>query len=221
MRAPTSVSGHVPTAEFALDPPPTPSVDVEKASMHRRRAGGRLRAIEPGGLRPLDEEADLEGVLARPTITTVTSDRPIASPSLDAARHVDADRRDRKQRAGDDGRVEAAGQDDGHLARDGGGQLRRRAAPGPARERSAGRIEHDPGGPGSQVGPRAFDGRGGGLGHGRDRIIGALGRQVEHLPGRPLVSADGLGWLHAVELERVEVEATREARWRRRDRDRP
>ena len=65
--------------------------------MHGCRAGGRLWTVEPGGLRPLDEEADLEGVLARPTITAVAGDRPIATLSLDAARDIHADRRDREQ----------------------------------------------------------------------------------------------------------------------------
>ncbi|HEY8198434.1 MAG TPA: hypothetical protein VIF44_01580, partial [Candidatus Limnocylindrales bacterium] len=66
--------------------------------MHGRGAGGRLWTVESGGLRPFDEEPDLEGVLARPTITPITCDCPIAGLSLHAARHVDAHRRDRKQR---------------------------------------------------------------------------------------------------------------------------
>ena len=184
MRAPTSVSG-------TYRPPNSPSAPQRPRASASRRPGwtGVGRASDCGrssraALARLTKSATLKASLrgrpsrrsramvpSRPRRSTpLATSTPMAGMLSSASATLAASRPPARMI--------------GHLAGDGGGQLRRRAAPGAARERAAGRVEHDPGGPGGQVRPGSFDGRGGGLGHRPRRHRPRTRRQVEHLPGR-------------------------------------
>ena len=103
--------GHVAAAEVALHPPSTGGVRLEQRGVDGRRAEGSVRAVVACGLGALHEQGDAERILARPL--------PGDARRLDAAGHVHADGRDRPQRLGDVGRVQATGEDGRHLPRDG------------------------------------------------------------------------------------------------------
>ena len=186
--------GHVAATEVALHPPPAGAIRVEQAGMDGRRAEREVGPIVARGAGPLDEERDPERVLGRP-------DAGLAW-SFDARGHVDADRGDGPERAGDDGRVETAGQRDRQLPGDRRGQAFRRAHPGPARMRPAGRVEEEALDAGVEVGPAARHEVGG---HRRE-IRRLRGRKVEDLP-RPASDPGEREGLIAAQLDDVGIDA--------------
>ena len=162
--------GHVAAAEVALHPPPPGAVRLEQRGVDRRRAEGDVRAVVAGGLGAFHEQRDAERILARPL--------PGDAWRLDAAGHVHSDGRDRPQRLGDVGRVQAAGQDDGHLPGNRRGTCGRRPPASPAKGVGGGGVHHDPSRPCGEVAPGGLEGGR------RRRSVRVLGRNADHLPER-------------------------------------
>ena len=123
--------------------------------MDRRRADGEVRPVEAGGAGALDEQGDPERVLGR-----ALARRRAAAPCRTRCRRRRRARR--AERRADVRRVEAAGEEDRHLAGDRGGERRRDPRPGPAGMRAAGGVEQDPLGAGREerAGARDDVGRG-------------------------------------------------------------
>ena len=116
--------------------------------------------------------------------------------------HVHADRGNGEDRLRHVRRVEAAGQRDRHLARDGGCERRVDPDPGPARVRAAGGVEQDPASAGVQE--RA--------GAGDDIVRVCVRAHAERLPDRASHRGDGGGRLVAVELHLVGIDGGDDAR---------
>ena len=146
--------------------------------MDRRRADGEVRPVDPRGASALDEDRDLERVLARTLVGFART--------LDARRDVDADRRRRADCRGDGRGREAAGEEDRDLAGDRRGKRRCGTGAGAAGMGPAGRVEEQPRSARREERASELDDRGG-----RRRDLARFDRrQVEDLPGGPTDRSD-------------------------------
>ena len=184
----------VAATEIALHPPPAGAVGVEETGVDGRRAERDVGAIVAGRPSSLHEQRDPERILGR----TLADD----ARALDPRRHVDADRGDGTEGAGDVGRVETAGQGDRHLPGDRGGQALGGTRPGPAGMRPTGGIEEEPLDAGIEECTSARDEVGG---DGR-WVAGFLGREMEDLPGPAPHGPGRLDRFGAAELDDVGVD---------------